>query len=134
MSSETAPLPIPRTDDPDAIEFWAGAAQRRLMVAIGADGRPVHPPRRSGVNTPVRWVQAAGTGLLHTWTLVSHTVDPAFPAPYTIVLVALTDYPQVRFIGHLPGAPVLLPGAPMQVHFEDRDGIRIPQWRPCCAT
>ena len=132
MNPETTahPLPVPRTDDPDAAEFWAGAAQGQLLVAIGIDGTPVHPPRRSGVNTPVRWVEAAGTGVLHSWTVIRHTVDPAFPAPYTLVLVELTDYPRVRFVGHLPGVPGLRPGTPMRVHFEDRDGIRIPHWRP----
>lgn len=121
-------LPVPRTDDPDSAEFWAGAAQGRLMVALGTDGTPVHPPRASGANTPVRWVEAAGTAVLHTWTVVRHTIDPAFPAPYTVVLVALTDHPQVRFAGHLPGAPELRPGAPMRVRFEDRDGVAVPQW------
>lgn len=123
-------LPVPRTTDPDSAPFWAGAAEGKLLVAIGQDGTPVHPPRATGANTPVRWVEAAGTGRLHTWTVTRRTVDPAFPAPYTVVLVELDDHPSVRFAAHLPGTPELRAGQPMRVRFEDRGGVAVPQWYP----
>lgn len=123
-------LPVPRTTDPDSAEFWAGVAEGRLLVAIGQDGTPVHPPRQTGVNTPIRWVEAAGTARLHTWMVARHAVDPAFPAPYTVVLVELDDHPGVRFAGYLPGAPQLYPDMPMRVRFEDRNGTVVPQWTP----
>jgi uncharacterized protein len=131
-SEPSAPgaLPVPRTTDPDSAEFWSGLAEGRLLVAIGQDGRPVHPPRLTGVNTPVRWVEAAGTARLHTWTVARHAVDAAFPAPYTVVLVELDDHPGVRFAGHLPGAPDLHPGMAMRLEIEERDGAFVPQWHP----
>ncbi|GAA1098188.1 Zn-ribbon domain-containing OB-fold protein [Pseudonocardia alni] len=123
-------LPVPRTTDPDQAEFWAGVAEGRLLVAIGQDGTAVHPPRNAGHNTPIRWVEAAGTARLHSWTVTVHTVDPAFPAPYTVVLVELDDHPGVRFVGNVPGAPDLRPGQPMRVRFDDRAGVVVPQWEP----
>ena len=61
---------------------------------------------------------------MHTWTTVEHSVDPAFPAPYTVVLVELDDEPGVRFVTDLPGRPELAVGLPMAVRFDDG----IPRW------
>lgn len=125
------PLPIPITTDHDSAPFWAGCAQRKLLVALQADGTPVHPPVLVGTEDgPVRWVEAAGTATLHTWTVVRHPVDPAFPAPYAVVLVALTDFPSVRFLGTLDAETELEAGMPMRVRWEERSGVTIPQWEP----
>ena len=77
----------------------------------------------------VRWKPVSGRGTVHTWTTVEHAVDPAFPAPYTIVLVELDDEPGVRFVTDLPGRADLVPGAPMKVRFDaTADGAVVPRW------
>jgi DUF35 OB-fold domain, acyl-CoA-associated len=60
---------------------------------------------------------------------VEHQVHPAYPVPYTVVLVQLDDV-AARLIGRLPGRPDLAPGQPMQVWFEELDGAVLPQWAP----
>ena len=73
----------------------------------------------------------AGTGRVVSWTTAEHQVHPAYPVPYTIVLVELDDHPGVRFVGHLAGAPQLTDGQPMRVWFEQLDdGVVLPQWAP----
>ena len=58
-------------------------------------------------------------------------MHPAYPVPYTIVLVELDDHPSVRFVGFLPGAADLADGQAMRVRFEELDdGIVVPQWEP----
>ena len=52
-----------------------------------------------------RWQVVAGTGRLYSWTVVAHQVHPAYPVPYTIVLVELDDHPEARLVGQLPGPP-----------------------------
>ncbi|MCR8899860.1 OB-fold domain-containing protein [Gordonia sp. GONU] len=122
--------PIPFTADRDTGPFWEGCAQQRLLVALREDGSVVHPPVATGTaRGPRRWVEAKGTATLHTWTVVRHAVDPAFPAPYTLVLVELTDHP-VRLIGTLDAEVALEAGMPMRVRWEDRGGVTIPQWEP----
>ena len=65
------------------------------------------------------------------WTVVDHQVHPAYPVPYTIVLVDLDDAPGVRLVGHLPGSPDLHDGMPMRVRFDEvADGVVLPQWEP----
>ena len=79
----------------------------------------------------VTWRPVAGRGTVHTWTVVEHAVDPAFPAPYTVVLVELDDPPGVRFVSDLPGRQELRVGQPMVVRFDDvADGIALPRWEP----
>lgn len=133
MRAASGELPVPDVTDPDSGPFWAAAAEHRLVVAIGVDGTPVHPPRAAGSNTPIRWVDASGRATLHSWTVVRNTVDPSFPAPYTLVVVALEDYPSVRFVGQLEGEPSLSPGQPMQVAFDERSGATVPQWKPASS-
>lgn len=131
---ENAPAPVPFTGDHDSGPFWAGAARGELLVAIGQDGTPVHPGRHQGVNTPIQWIPAAGTATVHSWIVAEHTVDPAFPAPYTVVLVELADHPSVRLVGHIPGRAELHAGQQMEVVFEDRHGVTIPNWRPAAVA
>jgi uncharacterized OB-fold protein len=69
------------------------------------------------------------TGTVYSWSVVEHAVHPAFPAPYTVLLVELDDLPGTRLVGHLPGRPELRAGAPVIAWFEDVDGTVVPQWR-----
>ena len=63
--------------------------------------------------------------------MVEHQVHPAFPAPYTVVLVELDDHPEARLVGQLAGQPALAVGQPMEVWFERlSDDAVLPQWRP----
>jgi hypothetical protein len=82
----------------------------------------------------VRWDVVEPTAALYSWTVVRHQVHPAFPAPYTIVLVELTglhdDAPPVRLVGHLDGEPELAAGMALEVRFDRRTGATLPVWEP----
>jgi len=61
-------------------------------------------------------------------------VHPAYPVPYTIVLVDLDDLPGTRLVSRMPGTPELTAGLPVEVWFEEIgevDGrpIVLPQWK-----
>jgi uncharacterized OB-fold protein len=129
-----ADLIVPFTEDRETGEFFAAAAEERLVYrACNACDRGIHPPTEhcphcGGWDTA--WRQAKGTGRLHSWSVVTHQVHPAFPTPYTLVVVALDDAPDVRLMGRLDGAPRLSEGLPMQVWFETlAPGVVVPQWR-----
>ncbi len=66
---------------------------------------------------------------MYSWTVVEHQVHPAFPTPYTVVLVQLDDAP-ARMVGSLAGSADLIEGQPMEVWFETLDdGVVVPQWK-----
>jgi uncharacterized OB-fold protein len=135
MSQATAPQPLPVVDDVDTAGFFAAAARGALAIRMcnGCDS-VLHVPvafcHRCG-SWDTRWQTVAGTGRLHSWTVVTHQVHPAYPVPYTIVLVELDDHPEARLVGQLPGRPELEAGETMDVWFEHvSDDVVLPQWRP----
>jgi uncharacterized OB-fold protein len=80
------------------------------------------------------WKKVSGRGRLYSWSTLEHQVHPAYPVPYTVVLVELEDEPSVRMVGYLAGAPHLREAQPMQVRFETvtsgaGDAV-LPQWDP----
>ena len=125
---------LPAIEDRETQGFFAAAAESRLVYRACDDcRRGIHPPTEhcphcGGWNTA--WRPAAGTGRLHSWTVVTHQVHPAFPTPYTLVVVELDDTPDVRLMGKLDGAPELAEGQAMQVWFETLEpGVVLPQWK-----
>lgn len=125
---------LPVVDDVDTGEFFAAAARGELMARVcGSCGRDLHLPRencpRCGAFSR-QWRVVPPTGTLYSWTVVEHQVHPAYPTPYTVVLVEVDGTDGVRLLGRLPGRPRLAIGEPMKVWFEDVDGVVLPQWRP----
>jgi uncharacterized OB-fold protein len=130
-----APRLVPAVDDRDTGGFWEAARRHQLVVRMCDRCRAVlHMPRaycRFCGSWEGHWEPVSGRGRLYSWTTVEHQVHPAYKVPYTVVLVELEDHPRVRLLGHLPGAPELAAGQPMQVWFEDLDGgVSLPQWEP----
>lgn len=129
----TAPL-LPVTDDVDTGGFFAAAARGELAIRVCSECRTdLHLPRencpRCGAFSR-EWRQVARTGTLYSWTVVEHQVHPAFPVPYTVVLVEVDDTEGVRLLSRVDGRPDLEIGQPMEVWFEQVGGVTLPQWRP----
>jgi hypothetical protein len=126
---------IPVDDDRDTGGFWQAARDHQLVIRVCDECAAVlHMPRaychRCG-SWEGHWQPSSGRGRLYSWTTVEHQVHPAYPVPYTIVLIELEEPPVARLIGYLPGAPELTEGQAMRVWFETMDGgVVIPQWEP----
>ncbi|MGE2692822.1 Zn-ribbon domain-containing OB-fold protein [Mycolicibacterium pulveris] len=126
--------PSPVIDDPDTGGFWQ-AAQRGVLALQWCDrcDQPIHLPRPqcpSCASTELTWREVDGEATLHSWTLVRHPVHPAFPVPYTIALVALTDYPMVHLMTRIDGAAPLREGQRMRFSpCPDSAGVMLPQWQ-----
>lgn len=126
---------LPQKHDRDTAGFFAAADRRELVYRACTDcGRAIHPPRARCTacgSWDTAWQPASGRGRLHSWTTVTHTVHPAFPAPYTVFVVELDDVPEVHLVGYVAGAPELHAGMPMRVRFDPtEDGGALPQWEP----
>lgn len=71
------------------------------------------------------------TARLVSWTVAEHQVHPAFPVPYTFVLVELDDAPGVRLAGYLPGRPALRAAMPMRAQFQaEHNSATLVNWVP----
>jgi len=125
----------PVVDDHDTGGFFEAAARGELVVRTCSNCAAVlHVPRaycHTCGSWEGEWTPAGTTGTLHSFTVADHQVHPAYPVPYTIVLVDLDDVPGVRLLGNLDGAPDLTIGMPMRVRFDQlADGVVLPNWEP----
>lgn len=133
MVESVAPLPV--VNDPDTGGFWRAAQLGQVAICVCANcGAVLHLPRghcRQCRSWTVEWKPVAPTARLVSWTVAEHQVHPAFPTPYTVVLVELDDAPEVRLAGYLPGRPALAAGLPMTAEFVNRnDEVTLVNWLP----
>lgn len=136
---ETYPKPSPLTDDDDTGGFFA--ASKRGAVAVqfcNGCGASLHLPRpycSSCGSWNVAWRDVSPTATVYSWTVAEHPVHPAFPVPYTVVMVELDDAPGVRLLSYLGGRPELHIGMEMRADFSDvrPDGAVVLQWIPANA-
>ena len=135
MTSQIEPVDFDRDTGP----FFQAAREGRLVYRhCRACARGFQVPgqycRHCG-SADTEWRDAKGTGTLYTWTTVKHAVHPGYAVPYTVVVVAVDDAPDVRLVGHLPGEPPLTAGQAMQVWFQTlAEGVVLPNWRPTGAA
>lgn len=133
MSVDLPPLPV--TSDPDTAGFWMAAQNGEVAVCICANcGAALHLPRsycHQCQSWTVEWRPVAPRARLVSWTVAEHQVHPAFPVPYTVVLVKLDDFPEIRLAGYLAGKPALRAGMPMLADFvTPSNGITLVNWIP----
>ena len=118
--------------------FTSGALTLQRCDACGV---VQHPPEEvchacGGMVFSSRLVRPTGT--VHSYTVVHHSVHPALDGfvPYTVVLVALDDEPDVRVVGNLLDVPIdeVAIGMPVVATWEElasEDGtvVLLPQWQ-----
>jgi uncharacterized OB-fold protein len=124
---------LPADDDRDTAGFWEAARRHELVVrACDSCAAVLHMPRaycKHCGSWEGSWKPVSGRGTVYSWTVAEHQVHPAYPAPYTVVLVELEDEPSVRLMGYLPGTPHVAAGQRVQVWFEHlQDSVVLPQW------
>lgn len=124
---------LPVTKDHDSAGFWQAARCGELAIRVcRAASHVLHLPHAycsSCDSYDTEWIPVSGRARVHTWTIVEHAIDPAFPVPYTIVLLELAEPVGVRFVTNLAGRVELSPGDPMVVRFEPlSDGVVLPRW------
>lgn len=125
---------LPSTQDPDTAPFWEAAAKGQLVLCeCSRCSALLHLPTSYCYRCnsfDVQWRVVGPTGSVYSWTTISRSIHPSFPAPYTVVLIELDDAPDARLVGHLSGEPRLEVGARLRARFEtfEDSGIGLPLW------
>ncbi len=135
------PVPIP---DSVSEFFWASAKKGRLAIQ-GFEGMDLlqHPPSPvpevpgggppQDQAVPVA-VEVSGRGTLFSFTILRQPFHPGFvdAIPMMIGLTELDDAPGVRILTNIVEAEPdeLRIGLPMEVVFERRGDMALPQFRP----
>ena len=117
--------------------YWAAAREGRLVLQRCADcGQAWHPPlprcphcHRAGLD----WVDAAGTGTVYTYTVVTHPTHVALAArvPYVVAIVELDEGP--RLVTGITGCDAnrVRAGMPVRARFTAvTDEVTLPYFEP----
>lgn len=119
---------------------WFTSGEITLQVCA-ACGVVQHPPEEvchgcGSMSFTTRAVAPSGT--VHSYTVAHHAVHAALEpfVPYAVVLVSLTELPEVRVVGNLLDVPVaeVAIGLAVEAVWEERtaddgDVILLPQWQ-----
>ena len=128
------PRPLPDTRNAGH-QYWRAAADGVLLIPrCNACARTYWHPRprcpHCGAGD-VDWIESAGRGEIHTWTIVRQSGDPYFRTrvPYAVAIVEIEG---VRMMTNIVDTPLesLSIGMPVEVLFEPAGpGIAIPLFR-----
>jgi len=126
------PSPTPETQP-----FWDGLKEERLLLQKCSDcGKVRHYPRPmcdACYSMNVEWIDAAGTGTIHSWTITHYAFHPGWKGdlPYTLLTVDLPE--GVRMNAQARGIPeeALRVGLPVKVAFDAvTDELTLPIFEP----
>lgn len=128
-------VPLPQ---PDAVSeaFWAGCAERRLLVqhclSCGTFQSPARLLCRSCRGGEFEWLESRGRGRIYTYTIVHHPGSPALreQVPYVIVVAQLDDCGGARLISNLVGddAAEVVVGRPVRLLWDNEAGAWLPRF------
>ncbi len=130
MSDRQTPKIYPETQF-----YWDGARQGKLLLnACPSCDKPFFPPRpscpRCGARD-VKVVEASGKGRLYSY-VINHMAAPGYEPPFAIAVVELDEGP--RMVTNIVDCPAeadkLVLDMPLEVVFEERGDISVPQFRP----
>ena len=119
MAEAVRPFPYP---DRDTAPFWAAQDRHELQFqrcsACGTVRYPVGPLCPQCHSFDFEWITSPGRGTIYSYTVVRHQTHPAFPTPYTVLLVELDEGP--RLIAQLrPSNAGFAIGSRVRVEWED---------------
>ncbi|MEI8000619.1 MAG: Zn-ribbon domain-containing OB-fold protein [Actinomycetes bacterium] len=127
--------PLPGLDNVNE-HYWRTARAGRLLIQeCPRCGHRQWYPRAlcTACGGDPAWLETAGRGVVHTYTVIRQQGIPAFKAelPYVVAMVELEEGPMV--FGSMPGVdPALVSiGTPVEVWFAAAaDDTGVPYWRP----
>lgn len=122
--------PVPVRDDEF---FWTGVAGHQLLArSCAACGLLQHPPTPmcpscGGVEWSAK--ELSGTGSVYSWIVSRHPTQ-ADADPRIVAVIALDE--GIRLVANLSGveAAGVRNNMRVAVHFEDFDGVTLPQFHP----
>ncbi len=128
------PLPMP---DDLTQPFWDAASEHRLEIQrCRSCGYYNHPPRplcdSCGLED-LAFEPVSGGGSVYSYTVMRQKNVKGFEddVPYVNVIVELDEQPMLFMITYLPGdeANEVRIGQRVQVMYEERDGVTLPQFK-----
>lgn len=129
--------PVPEPDQVTSF-FWDGANEGRLVLQrCDSCDLYQYPPDVACVHcqgTELVATAMSGRGSLYSYTLVDRAFHAGFAGrlPYVVGLIELDEQPGLKLLTNIVGADPgeLKVGMPLEVTFESRRDVALPQFRP----
>jgi uncharacterized OB-fold protein len=133
-----ADRPLP-TIYPETEFYWYGAKEGKLLLnSCPSCDKAYFPPRPFCPvcgNRDVEVKQASGKGRLYSY-IINHLPAPGYEPPFTVAVVLLDE--GVKMVANILDCPAdpdaLILDMPLDVTFEQRGDVAIPQFKPAGAT
>lgn len=131
------PRPVPAPDDVSGF-FWNAAAEHRLVLQrCGSCSKLQYPPEvccQRCQAQELEPVEVSGRGVLYSYAVVDRVLHAGFvdAVPYVVALVELAEQPGLQILTNLVDVPqgtALSCGMPVEVTYEDRGPVTLPQFR-----
>jgi hypothetical protein len=144
ISTENSPAaadgdlrPAPQPDDTTKF-FWDAAANGRLVLQRCAScHRLQYPPDVVCTycqSDQLDHAELSGRGTLYSFAVVDRAFHPGFVSclPYVVALIELAEQADLKILTNVVEADPesLSVGMPMEVRFESRGDVTLPQFRP----
>jgi len=126
--------------DPGTAPYWDALRSHRFILrSCRSCGSPHFYPREACpicFSDDLEWVEAAGTGVIYSYTVCHRPAGPAFAgdAPYVVAIVALGEGPRLMTRINAPASELKI-GDAVEVVFEHQDDdLVLPFFRPVQST
>lgn len=130
-TNHSVPMPTIMWDNEG---FWEGIKRGELVFQkCGQCGTWLHPPRPACPKCrsfEKEWVRSSGKGIVYSFVTYLEPPDPAFKAPFSVVLVELEE--GVRLISNMVNAAPeeITIGMPVEVVFDEvTEELTLPKFK-----
>jgi uncharacterized OB-fold protein len=135
---QRADLRPPPAPDNASRFFWDAARQEQLVVqCCAACRRMQYPPEVVCIfcqSDSLEPSQISGKGVIYSYAIVERAFHPGFVSqlPYVVALIELEEQAGLRIFANIVDcdAERLFVGEPVEVTFERRGAVTLPQFRP----
>lgn len=136
MSDATIPAkPLPKMT-PGAAHYWQSATREQFVLPhCKACDKAFFYPRvwcPQCLGQDLDWINASGRGVIYSFSVVHQAPFPAYrgDVPYVLAVIELAEGPRMMAnVLHCDPDTVRV-GMPVEVTFEDRGEMKIPQFQP----
>ncbi len=126
---QEVPRPFPQPDR-DTAPFWEAQNRHELVFQRCANCAhvryPVGPLCPECLSFDFEWITSTGGGVVYSYTVVHHQTHPAFPAPYTVLLVEMEEGPRIVAQLRAPEGARVEIGTPVRIEWEDGERQALP--------
>jgi uncharacterized OB-fold protein len=130
-------IPIPEPDEVTK-PYWDAARHHQLVVAKCASCHTFrHPPTpdcSACGGTNINWTPLSGDGHVYSFIIDRRLMVPGFDEPYVLATVIPDEAPSdaLRIVANIKECDIaaVYIGMPVEVFFEERGGVTLPQFRP----